>query len=107
MEPQNETPAPHPGDVLPAVALIIYRIGKLDRNGACIAGDALRDCKTVAEVADLGVNLLTGWRYDLAPDDEDAGDAVDALDRINGSVNWPTFNAELIRVADLVFKPRF
>jgi hypothetical protein len=106
MEPQNETPAPvHPGNTLPAVASIIYRIGRIDRNGACIAADYLRDCRTVADVADLAVDLLTGMRYQLHPegDDVDAGHAVDALDRINGRVDWATFNAEVARVAEVVF----
>lgn len=106
MEPQNETPAHHPGDALPAVGMIIDRIARFDRNGACIAGDALRDCKTVADVADHGIELLTVWTWELSPSGdltEDALAGLDSLDRIAGRVDWPTFNAELARVADLVF----
>ena len=103
MESQNETPAPHPGNTLPAVGMIINRIARRDRNGACIAGDALRDCKTVADVADLGVALLTTWRYKLAPDQDDLAQAVDALDRINGRVDWQTFNRHLLAVSNMLF----
>lgn len=107
MEPQNETPA-HPVDALPAVRTIIHRISRIDRNGACVAAGDVAGCRTVNDVADLAVALLTTWRWELHPDgdDVDAGHAVDALDRINGRVEWPTFNAELVRVADLVFKRR-
>ncbi len=72
-----------------------------------MAGDDLRDCKTVHDVADLAVQMLTTWRYELHPegDDVDVGHAVDSLYRINGGVDWQTFNAELVRVADLVFTP--
>ena len=108
MESQNETPAPvHPGNTLPAVGMIVNRIARIDRNGACMAGDDLRTCRTVADVADLAVQLLTTWRYELHPEGDDvaAGHAVAALDRINGRVDWVTFNAEVARVADLVFAP--
>ena len=108
MESQNETPAPYPGDALPAVGMIIQRIARIDSNGACLAGDDLNACETVADGADLAVALLTTWRHELHPAGEevDAGNAVDALDRINGRVDWATFNAQVGRVAVLVFQPR-
>jgi hypothetical protein len=108
MEPQNETPAVrHPGETLPTVGMIITRIARIDRNGACMAADDLRTCCTVADVADLAVALLTTWRHELHPqgDNVDVGHAVDALDRINGQVDWPTFNADVARVTALVFTP--
>ena len=109
MESQNKTPAPvHPSTVLPAVGRVVSKILGVDRNGGCLAHDELKACKTVADVADLGVALLTTWRYQLHPegDDVDAGHEVDALDRINGRVDWATFDAEVYRVTTIVFKHR-
>lgn len=106
MNNPNETPARHPGETLPAVGMIITRIARRDRNGACIAGDYLRDCRTVADVADLGIELLTSTAWELTSTNdlpEDVLHGLDSLDRSSGRVDWQTFNLELIRVADLVF----